>query len=402
MDRRAIGTQRKIDPMRLGFLARVFLVALQIAIGWHLFYEGVWKLRNPSWTSKGYVRNATGPFALPIRWTAGDPDVSRTGLGFSEADPTPGLLERLTPLPPESGQDEDAGHQHRYLPEPLKKQWESYYEEQFLPHYQLGKEENLVEREKVHRKLIDFENDAVKWLKSGVKKVKRKGVSGPDAEIPMTTPERVQEYQSAREEVEQAKREESFFAYGTTARLKAAKETEAALRKELQDDLDTQYADLKKALREELTWEQKRMALPAELPVAAGWANLAWIDATVKWGLTIVGALLIVGLLTRLASVAGSLYMLAFYLAMPAVPGSEVLGSPSHFLIINGNIIEILALLAIATSQPGRRYGIDLLLRTLWPFGKRSETESVVVRPVAASHGRARAETVGYRTGDGR
>jgi len=385
--------------MRLGFLARLFLVALQIAIGWHLFYEGVWKLRNPSWTSKGYVRNATGPFALPIRWTAGDPDVSRVGLSFSEVDPTPGLLERLTPLPPESGQDEDLGHQHRYLPEPLKIKWETYYEEQFLPHYKLGAEANLVEREKVHQKLIDFENEAVKWLKEGVKKVKRKGVDG---EISMTTPERVSEYLEAVEEVKQAQREEGFFAYGTTARLKAAKETEATLRKELQDDLDTKYSDLKKALREELTWEQKRMALPAEPPAAAGWANLAWIDATVKWGLTIVGACLIVGLLTRLSSVAGSLYLLAFYLAMPALSGSEAPGSPSHFLFINGNIIEILALLAIATSGPGRRYGIDLLLRTLWPFGKREETESVVVRPVAASHGRVRAETVGYRTGDDR
>jgi len=387
--------------MRLGFLARLFLVALQIAIGGHLFYEGVWKLRNPSWTSKGYVRNATGPFALPIRWTAGDPDVSRVGLSFSEADPTPALLERLTPLPPESGQDEDLGHQHRYLPEPLKTQWENY-EKEFVKHYKLDAEANLVEREKVHRKLIDFENDGVKWLKEGVKKVKRKGVSGPDGEIPLTTPERVSEYLDALEEVKQAQREEGFFAYGTTARLKAAKETEATLRKELQDDLDTKYSGLKKALREELTWEQKRMAQPAEPPPAAAWANLAWIDATVKWGLTIVGACLIVGFLTRLSSVAGSLYLLAFYLAMPALPGSEAPGSPSHFLIINGNIIEILALLAIATSGPGRRYGIDLLLRTLWPFGKRAEAETVVVRPVAASHGRARAETVGYQTGDDR
>jgi uncharacterized membrane protein YphA (DoxX/SURF4 family) len=137
----------------------------------------------------------------------------------------------------------------------------------------------------------------------------------------------------------------------------------------------------------------------------AGWAQVAWIDAAVRWGLTIAGACLIVGFLTRLASVAGSLYLLAFYLAMPALPGMAEPGSPSHFLFINNNIIEILALLAIATSQPGRRYGLDVWLRALWPFGKKAAAERdefVPVRVSASNPTHPQGETAGYRTGGGR
>jgi uncharacterized membrane protein YphA (DoxX/SURF4 family) len=361
--------------MRLSFLSRVFLVALQLAIGWHLFYEGVWKFRNPSWTSKGYVRNATGPFALPIRWTAGDPDVERQGLRFTEADPAPALLDHFTPLEPESGEDVDAGHLHRYLPEALKKHWKDYHD-LFIEHYELDKPQNRAQAVQVDRKLTEFENETVRWLKEGEKRVKRKGVDG---EITLTTPLRVREYQDAVEELRRIRDEEQgFFSLGASARLRKAKETEATLRNELQNDLDVNYAELKKALREPLTYEQRRMDPPAEPPAPQdAWGRVARIDAAVRWGLTIVGACLIVGFLTRLASVAGSLYLLAFYLAMPALPGMAEPGSPSHFLFINNNIIEILALLAIATSQPGRRYGLDAWLRALCPFGKKAKAETL-------------------------
>jgi len=389
--------------MRLSFLSRVFLVALQIAIGWHLFYEGVWKFRNPSWTSKGYIRNATGPFALPIRWTAGDPDVERQGLKFTDADPAPALLDRFTPLEPDRGEDLDEGHLHRYLPQSIKHQWEDY-RDRFVKHYKLNESQDHAQEVQVDRKLTEFENETVTWLKEGEKKVKRKGIEG---EIAMKTPQRVREYQDALEELRRIRDEEQgFFSLGASARLRRAKDTEATLRSELQNDLSVNYAELKKALREPLSYEQRRMDPPAEPPPPQdGWGQVARIDAAVRWGLTIVGACLIVGFLTRLASVAGSLYLLAFYLAMPALPGMAEPGSPSHFLFINHNIIEILALLAIATSQPGRRYGLDVWLRALWPFGKKAAAERNELAPApgsASNPAHPQGETAGYRTGDGR
>ena len=68
----------------------VFLVLLQLAIGWHLLYEGYWKINEnpPPWSAQGYLQHATGPFALPVRWAAGDPAVTRQDGKFVLADHT--------------------------------------------------------------------------------------------------------------------------------------------------------------------------------------------------------------------------------------------------------------------------------------------------------------------------
>lgn len=90
------------------------------------------------------------------------------------------------------------------------------------------------------------------------------------------------------------------------------------------------------------------------------WALLDWGDFFVKWGLLVVGLCLLLGLLTRTACVIGALYLVMFYIAMPALPGWPP--SPraeGHYLFINKNIIEALALLALATFRTGRWAGID-------------------------------------------
>ena len=48
------------------------LVLLRLAIGWHFFIEGMDKLHTPTWTSAGYLREATGPLAPRFRALAGD------------------------------------------------------------------------------------------------------------------------------------------------------------------------------------------------------------------------------------------------------------------------------------------------------------------------------------------
>ena len=47
------------------------LILLRLLIGWHFLYEGVIKLYNPSWTSKGYLLSAE--FLKPMfAWMASD------------------------------------------------------------------------------------------------------------------------------------------------------------------------------------------------------------------------------------------------------------------------------------------------------------------------------------------
>ena len=54
------------------------VVVLRIAIGWQMFYEGVWKiktLKTPKpWTAAGYLKNSTGPLRDTFRDMAGDPN----------------------------------------------------------------------------------------------------------------------------------------------------------------------------------------------------------------------------------------------------------------------------------------------------------------------------------------
>lgn len=61
-------------------LQQFSLVLLRTLIGWHFFYEGYTKLLHPAWSrtgvplepfsSAGYLRNASGPFAELFRWMA--------------------------------------------------------------------------------------------------------------------------------------------------------------------------------------------------------------------------------------------------------------------------------------------------------------------------------------------
>ncbi|MBM4076184.1 MAG: DoxX family protein, partial [Planctomycetes bacterium] len=66
------------DSRKLSLLAVVLIVLLRISIGWHIFYEGLWKfntLKTPNpWSASGYLKNATGPLRPYFRQMVDDPD----------------------------------------------------------------------------------------------------------------------------------------------------------------------------------------------------------------------------------------------------------------------------------------------------------------------------------------
>lgn len=380
----------------MNFSTRVCLVLLQLAIGWHLAYEGYWKYQEKTWSSKGYLRNATGPLAPGIRWLAGDPEVSwqesEGKAGFVVYDPSNDFLARFEVIPLDPNEAPSDRRLHKNMPPVLAEEWQDYYK-RFVEQYKLGQiedkpppegqQDRRVQLALAERNFILSQEETVKWLLSGTKKVKRPHFSGPAAEAELTTPQRLQEYRNKLEDIRKIRPEElSLFGPKLTPRLKQAQQEEAALRKELTDDLNAQTAKMKLGLRDVLTFEQKRMDLPPEpaKPEVAwsqfGIASLKWIDRTVQWGLLATGVCLILGLFTRTACLVGSLFLLMFYAAMPPL-GLAAGGPPSegHFLFINNNIIEILALFTIAVSQPYERYGLDAWLHGLKPFRRRRQAE---------------------------
>lgn len=90
---------------------------------------------------------------------------------------------------------------------------------------------------------------------------------------------------------------------------------------------------------------------------------LANADLITMWGLTLVGIFLILGLFTRLASVAGIGFILLFYLCNPPLVGYFYsIPTEGSYLIVNKNLVELCALVVILMTGSGRFAGLDRLL----------------------------------------
>jgi hypothetical protein len=72
--------------------------------------------------------------------------------------------------------------------------------------------------------------------------------------------------------------------------------------------------------------------------------------------------------------VSGAIFLLLLYLAMPPFPWLPDPPRPTegHYLFVSKNLIEMLALLALATTRSGRWAGLDGLLQFLNPRRWRS------------------------------
>jgi thiosulfate dehydrogenase [quinone] large subunit len=98
---------------------------------------------------------------------------------------------------------------------------------------------------------------------------------------------------------------------------------------------------------------------------------LANADLITMWGLTLVGLFLILGLLTRLASLGGIGFIVLFYLCNPPFVGYFYsIPTEGSYLIVNKNLVELCALVVILVTGSGRFAGLDRILRrvvTRWP-----------------------------------
>jgi len=82
------------------------------------------------------------------------------------------------------------------------------------------------------------------------------------------------------------------------------------------------------------------------------------IDFLNIWGLIIIGFCLFIGLFSRTASISGALLLLLYYIANPPFVYSSI-PSTSHFHIFNYNLIEAIALIALASLHKDYMLGIQ-------------------------------------------
>ncbi len=101
--------------------------------------------------------------------------------------------------------------------------------------------------------------------------------------------------------------------------------------------------------------------------VAGNEAALRIVDALNIWGLILVGAALILGCLTRLAAVGGMVMLALYYVAHPPLFGADPsVAAEGHYLVVNKNLVELLALVVVAAVPTGRFLGLDRLLAGVW------------------------------------
>jgi uncharacterized membrane protein YphA (DoxX/SURF4 family) len=352
-----------------------FLVLLRLAIGWHFFAEGYHKLegywtgptetvvgKSRPFSSAGYFREGSGPLARLIRKEVGDPD-----------DEALALLEP-------TGEESSSAPPHTRTPPLLAKEWGDYVR-RFCDYYQLDD----AQRKRAEEVLTKTEDDVVVWLTR--KEVTEKNFQAKTQEGQLPVPSRLALYKRQLEEWTESKHSR-FISIGSGAesrRLHDIKADVVRLRVALLNDLDEYTQELRKGLEKIPTEAQKTQAEethkgkdkpPQPEPPANKMQE--WIDLSTMYGLTILGALLVLGLFSRTACLLSAGFLLMTYLTfppfpwLPAAPNNE-----GYYLFVNKNLIEMLALLALATTASGRWFGLDALIHGIF-FGR---SRPVVVDP---------------------
>jgi len=126
-------------------------------------------------------------------------------------------------------------------------------------------------------------------------------------------------------------------------------------------------------------WSSEAYLLQARGPLSDCFlwiANNEQVLHVVDWmnmlGLTAIGLGLIVGCFTRIASIAGMLLIFLYYLCNPPFVGYFYsLPSEGNYMIINKNLVEMIALLVIAVTYSGRYLGFDHILHKIFANYRR-------------------------------
>jgi uncharacterized membrane protein YphA (DoxX/SURF4 family) len=401
-------------------LTRFFLVALRLSIGWHFFVEGMDKLNSASWTSEPYLREASGPLAPYFREIAGDRLVDKLTLGQNGSFPAEldiewqAYLDGLTRF-----YDLDAAQskQAAAVFEQAKTNALAWLKDTAKPVQKISEyppplvvpmtiPERLKEYESLQAKVWEIETNLLpKYGADAFAKLK-----SAKANVNKWRSELKSDLDSQTTALKQALRDKVLVGIAIRAlpkeyqvKAKEAKEPAVALQTIYhqlllekapgegvklppQAELVFEYAIDKKKDKQD---PNELLPAPTGLRAAArpvgAWSMLDWSDFFVKWGITLTGVFLLAGLLTRTACVVGAGLLLMFFLAMPPLPGwPESPRAEGHYLFVNKNIVEMLALLTLATTRSGRWAGLDGLLQFLrprrWQDAPPSSTLERVVR----------------------
>lgn len=351
MARRSPLTRR---PFQIGLLTVFALVLLRLTIGWHFLYQGIAKLEDPDFSSAAFLGQAKGPLGDYYRSLLDDWD-GRQALG---PDGRKQFVARLNDY--------------------LKRFSDAYH----LSAEQQAAAEQLAAARKTQTEQILAENeddfntylgeldrlDRAKQSPSGVttappavekSAAEKPAADGNAAGRPLVSP--TWNYPPFQQQRIWKKQTE------LQAQLKGWRDELDHVFQQFRDDLDA------------LLDRDQRERVGGVSAAETAETKIARVDRMVSYGVTAVGLLLMVGLFTRLASLAGAIFLLSIVLAQPDWPGLFPVPHPAvgHSLFVNKEFVEMMALFALATTRVGRWGGLDFFIHYLFVrplFGKREST----------------------------
>jgi uncharacterized membrane protein YphA (DoxX/SURF4 family) len=385
-----------------------FLLALRLAIGWHFLFEGLHKIHslhvgptdtNRVFSSEPYFKVAPGPLGPVMRkkFEMSDEEMMAKLKGAKEL-----TADQLSKMPFQ--------HQAAMCPEPVAKDIDDLFQEHMddiikgiqadaeaekkavdaAEAKALKEAKTDAEKKKIQEAAAKDRAEAQKKIDIAASKTvldrkemaKHKytlwvyGVQGRDTKIkgitndvPMTAPQRLAHIEMLRKraEDEEAKIKEGLGNGFGIEQKRAA---------EYRMDLVTAQADLKKDIDSFIAELKKEMFGSAKMPdpPAAELNEGQKLDRFTMWFLVAVGGCLMAGLFTRCACIAGTIFLVMTYLTHPPFPWyplpPNTEGNP---VFINKNVIEGLALLALATFPTGRWLGLDALIARCCGCGRTCE-----------------------------
>jgi thiosulfate dehydrogenase [quinone] large subunit len=95
--------------------------------------------------------------------------------------------------------------------------------------------------------------------------------------------------------------------------------------------------------------------------MAAHAAAMHSVDLIVPIGLLLVGLSLMLGLFTQLGCLGAMAFLALFYLSQPPLTGLPMTGAEGENLIVNKNLIELIAVIAVFSFRTGWMAGLDQL-----------------------------------------
>jgi uncharacterized membrane protein YphA (DoxX/SURF4 family) len=403
-----------------------FLVLLRLAIAWHFLAEGWHKLHTylaeapgeKPWSAAGYFREGQGPLAKMIRSEVGDPDSD--ALALLDVEPVP------------EGQDPARTPPAKRVPDQLAAEWQRYFdqfaEHYHLTKEQKGEAQAKLEQAKANvvgwlinpeitpqakavkktyqsvsydlrRSVLDRVADYRKAVLD-VRTMTERGVSlvGKDVAAIRLAQAKADAAELRTALLAELREENTVPFQQALAQLLTPEQRYPGLTPEVQKPTGTQtpkernFTPDEKAMVQQMvagvgmaassgdfgSIPQAAAALAAAStpatdlpPLAQPESNrfLTCINLMTAWGLTIIGGCLLLGLLTRTNCILAALFLLMTYLCTP--PWPWFLAAPNNegfYYFINKNVIEMLALLVLATTESGRWFGLDALLHETWGF----------------------------------